>query len=335
MPVDSILGPIRRAVARDWGLSPTTQVVAGTSDNQTAALGAGSIDDGAGYICVGTTSWLSCHVPVQENRRAPLDRHDALGHSRSQHRGRRAGSRGPLPGGRRRALAFRRSRLSQRRRAHTHLATKCFAERLARPAGLRRTVVSPLAQRSGPPAANGDIRGGFLNQTLRTGRAQAVRAVLEGVAFNLRWLLPHVERFVGKRFERLRFVAGRPRPICGARFSRTFSNRPIHRVAEPRMATVRGAALHALMSLGIRRRDEISALVPIAGRFRADPGEPADLRRAFRGASWLVTSELGDFSRRLESSSTQRTTKRRIFQPWHTTDRRTRPSDSGGASSTR
>lgn len=48
-------------------------------------------------------------------------------------------------------------------------------------------------------------------------------------------------------------------------------NRPVHRIAQPRLATVRGAALHALMSLGIRRRDEISALVPISGVFEPKP----------------------------------------------------------------
>jgi xylulokinase len=66
VPVDAILGTIRPEVARDWGLPETTQVVCGTADNQTAALGAGSIDDGAGYISVGTTSWLSCHIPFKK-----------------------------------------------------------------------------------------------------------------------------------------------------------------------------------------------------------------------------------------------------------------------------
>ena len=28
--------------------------------------GTGSIDDGAGYISVGTTSWLSCHIPFKK-----------------------------------------------------------------------------------------------------------------------------------------------------------------------------------------------------------------------------------------------------------------------------
>ena len=61
-----MLGTLVPDVARDWGLSPSTQVVSGTADNQTAALGTGSIEDGDGYISVGTTSWLSCHVPFKK-----------------------------------------------------------------------------------------------------------------------------------------------------------------------------------------------------------------------------------------------------------------------------
>jgi xylulokinase len=37
------------------------------------------------------------------------------------------------------------------------------------------------------------------------------------------------------------------------------------------MATVRGAALHAFMSLGIRRREEISAMVPVSAIFEPNP----------------------------------------------------------------
>jgi xylulokinase len=43
------------------------------------------------------------------------------------------------------------------------------------------------------------------------------------------------------------------------------------RIAQPRLATVRGAALHAFMSLGIRRREEISALVPVSAVFEPNP----------------------------------------------------------------
>src|ERR1700731_1761110 len=67
VPVDAVLGPLQREVAAAWKLLPTTEVVCGTTDNQTAALGAGSIDDAVGYISVGTTSWVSCHIPFKKS----------------------------------------------------------------------------------------------------------------------------------------------------------------------------------------------------------------------------------------------------------------------------
>src|SRR5690606_14918813 len=58
------------------------------------------------------------------------------------------------------------------------------------------------------PAGTLRARGAFLNLGLETRRADLVRAALEGVAFQLRWLLPHVEALVGRRGEELVFAAG-------------------------------------------------------------------------------------------------------------------------------
>ena len=77
----------------------------------------------------------------------------------------------------------------------------------------------PWLNGAGPPSGEGAMRGGFLNQSLRTGRAEAVRAVMEGVAINLRWLRGNVERFVGRRFDSLNLIGGCARSeTCGARF---------------------------------------------------------------------------------------------------------------------
>ena len=169
----------------------------------------------------------------------------------------------------------------------------------------------PWLNGSGPPAANGDVRGGFFNQTLRTSRAQAMRAVMEGVAFNLRWLLPHVERFVGKRFDVIRvWWEGRPRPICGARFVPISSNRPIHRMEQPRMATVRGAAPACLPVVwAFADADEISGPGPRFGRVSADPSEPPDVRRAFLGVRGVLQANTGTFH------AIEPTTQRRTGEP--------------------
>ncbi len=270
VPVDAVLGTLLPEVAARWELPPATQVVCGTTDNQTAALGAGSIDDAVGYISVGTTSWLSCHIPF---KKCNLLRAIATMPSAIPGRNIVVAEQGAAG----RCLEAVVERLlcadrdwsldSERSRIYAEL----FQEAGSVPAGCGGLLFLPWLNGSGPPAADGRVRGGFINQTLRTGRAEAVRAVMEGIAFNLGWLLPHVETFVGRKFETVRMVGGAAESDLWCQIFADILDRPIHRVASPRLATVRGAALHALMSLGIRRRDEISALVPISGVFEPDP----------------------------------------------------------------
>ena len=56
--------------------------------------------------------------------------------------------------------------------------------------------------------ADDTIRAGFHNMSLRTGRAELIRSVYEGVAFNTRWLLHYLERFIGKRCDPIRYIGG-------------------------------------------------------------------------------------------------------------------------------
>ena len=51
-------------------------------------------------------------------------------------------------------------------------------------------------------SGSGTIRGGFVHMSLETNRRDLVRAVVEGIAHNLGWLLPHVEAFTGERDRR-------------------------------------------------------------------------------------------------------------------------------------
>ena len=270
VPVDAVLGPLLPEIAAAWQLSPTTQVVCGTTDNQTAALGAGSIDDAVGYISVGTTSWLSCHIPF---KKANLLRAIATMPSAIPGRNIVVAEQGAagrcLEAVVERLLCPEHNYSLDAERSAVY--AKVFEEAATVPPGCEGLLFLPWLNGSGPPAADGHVRGGFINQTLRTGRPEAVRAVLEGIAFNLGWLLPHVEKFVGRRFESLRLVGGAAESDLWCQIFADILDRPIQRIASPRLATVRGAALHALMSLGIRRRDEISALVPIAGVFEPDP----------------------------------------------------------------
>jgi xylulokinase len=270
VPVDAVLGNLLPEVADAWQLPRETQVVCGTTDNQTAALGAGSIDDAVGYISVGTTSWLSCHIPF---KKANLLRAIATMPSAIPGRNIVVAEQGAA--GRCLEAVVERLLCADRNWSNDSERSQAFADMFAEaakvPPGCDGLLFLPWLNGSGPPAADGRVRGGFINQNLRTGRAEAVRAVMEGIALNLAWLLPHVETFVGKRFDSIRMVGGAAESDLWCQIFADILDRPIQRIAMPRLATVRGAALHALMSLKIRRRDEISAMVPIAGVFEPDP----------------------------------------------------------------
>jgi xylulokinase len=270
VPVDAVLGTLQPEIAAAWKLPPATQVVCGTTDNQTAALGAGSIDDAVGYISVGTTSWLSCHIPF---KKCNLLRAIATMPSAIPGRNIVVAEQGAA--GRCLEAVIERLLCADRNWSLDGERSSVYAELFEEAAAVRPgcdgLLFLPWLNGSGPPAADGRVRGGFINQTLRTGRAEAVRAVMEGIAFNLGWLLPHVETFVGRKFETVRMVGGAAESDLWCQIFADIFDRPIHRVASPRLATVRGGALHALMSLGIRRRDEISSLVPISAVFEPNP----------------------------------------------------------------
>ena len=71
------------------------------------------------------------------------------------------------------------------------------------------------------PSTTTTIRASFVNLSLQTRREDLVRAVYEGVAFNTRWLLETVERFVGRRLDPITLIGGGPAPTCGARSTPT------------------------------------------------------------------------------------------------------------------
>src|SRR5205823_8917179 len=63
------------------------------------------------------------------------------------------------------------------------------------PAGSGGVIFTPWLAGERSPIDDRWARGGFHNLGLGTGRADMIRAVLEGVAYNDRWLHEYVEKF--------------------------------------------------------------------------------------------------------------------------------------------
>jgi xylulokinase len=157
-------------------------------------------------------------------------------------------------------------------------------ERLAAssPAGSEGLIFLPWLNGSGPPTNDSTVRGGFMNGSLRTTRAHAARAVLEGIAYNLRWALGAVEQFTGRRRPELRFIGGGAQSELWCQTLADVLDRPIVQVAEPNQAIARGAALSAFLALRRVRLEELPQKVALSKTFQPNSAHRALHDRAYR-----------------------------------------------------
>ena len=90
VPTGSVLGGLAPDAAAALGLLPGTPVIAGTGDLHSAAVGSGAVADFDGHLYIGTSSWISCHVPFKKTDALTNIASFPSGHPRPLPRGRRA-----------------------------------------------------------------------------------------------------------------------------------------------------------------------------------------------------------------------------------------------------
>ena len=201
----TIIGTVATAVAEELGVPAGLPVATGTGDVHSAVIGSGAVADLDAHLYIGTSSWISAHVPFKKT--------DALHNV--------ASIPAALPGKYLIAdehetagacLNFVRDNLG-----FAPDFESCNAMAASVPPGAGRVLFTPWLNGERSPVDDHTIRGGFHNLSLGTSREQMVRAVYEGVAFNSRWLLGAVEKFAGKRFDSLAFIGGGPARTSGPR----------------------------------------------------------------------------------------------------------------------
>jgi xylulokinase len=261
-----VIGTLTSAAAAELGLNEDTKVVGGTPDVPAAAIGSGAVGDFEGHIYVGTSSWLTCHVPF---KKTDLVHNMASLPSALPGRyfiGNEQETAGACIAWLRDNVLFRDDVLDPG--APPDDALERFGELAAgAPAGSDKLIFTPWLYGEHTPVANPHLRAAFSNLSLRTTRAHMVRSVMEGVAYNTRWLMGGVESFTGRPFEGLRFIGGGAKSELWCQIFADVLNRPIDRVADPLSANVRGAAFVAAVGLGKLEVQDIASRVPIEKRY--------------------------------------------------------------------
>jgi xylulokinase len=268
VPTGSVLGGVLPRVADELGVRAGVPVVAGVPDLHTAFIGSGAVAPFAAHITISTTSWIGCEVPFK--------RTDVI-HQMATVPGLRAGAYLVANNHETAGLCLQWLRDSVLgpddglADAWTPAYDELMTVAARAPAGAGGVIFTPWLKGERTPVEDRTLRGAFLNLSLGTDRANLVRAVLEGVAFNARWLLDAVEGFVRRPLPAMRILGGGANSDLWCQIHADILGRRIEKVAEPTYGNLRGAALFAAMSLGRISLDEVPGLVRVTAYFEPDP----------------------------------------------------------------
>ena len=281
VPCTEVLGTLTTSAAEQLGLLPATKVVAGSVDVSAAALGSGAVADGAPHLYVGTSSWIGAHVPWKKT-----DIFSQIASVPCAVPGRYMMiSMQSTAGG---SLEFLRDRILHHRDAlQNGTPPSDFFSRLDRvaanvPPGSRGLLYMPWLTGERAPVADANLRAGFFNLRLEHSREEVVRAMMEGVALNTRWMVPSVERFLGRRMEEITIVGGGATSDtwCGI-FADVLGVR-VRQVCDPVQVNAVGAARIATLGLGLSTLDGIARQTRIRRTYQPEEANKAAYSKSFR-----------------------------------------------------
>ncbi|MEM3191305.1 MAG: FGGY-family carbohydrate kinase [Candidatus Parvarchaeota archaeon] len=215
------------------------RVVSGCGDMACSLIGAGCIEDFKALIYMGTSSWITSHVPFKKT--------DIFHNIASLPSG--------IPGkyfiaaeqeNACSCIEFVSDLMDIRGEEKYSTIEKLASSSKTGSGGL---MFLPWLFGERTPVEDPYVRGGFYNLSLDNSREDVIRSVIEGVALNSKWLLQTVERFTRKRINELYLSGGGALSPLRARILANVLGRKIRVVNDPRFSTVKGAAMIAAVGL--------------------------------------------------------------------------------------
>jgi xylulokinase len=274
VPCTEVLGPLLPDVAAALGLASDVQVVAGAIDTTAAAVGSGAVEDRELHLYLGTCSWMTAHVPEKKtDLRSALASVPGAVPRRWLLIALQATAGGNLGFLRDKVLYHRDELLQEAGVPDVFKVMDRIAARV--PAGSRGVIYTPWIWGERAPVEDRTLRAGLFNLSLEHDRGDVVRAFLEGVALNSRWLLAPVERFLGKRVTSLRLVGGGACSDVWCQIYADVLGAEVRQVQDPLQANARGAALIAAVGQGRVSWADVPRLAPVRRAFTPNPAHRA------------------------------------------------------------
>jgi len=265
-----ILGNIKPEVAQEIGLGPKVKVVMGSPDHQSACIGSGAVRDFEGHVYIGTSSWIQCNIPFKKT-----DMFHSIASFPTTIPGKYyCVNEQDIAGG---VLSFLVDNVLYHKNKlrsedpPTDVYSQLDEIASKAPPGSDKLIFTPWLNGERTPVDDTAIRGGLYNISLTTDLSHIIRAFMEGVAYNNRWSLKYVEKFIGRKMDTLNMVGGGAKSEVWCRIFADVLGRTIRQVKDPMQANARGAAFIASVGLGYIAFDDIPELIQYSNTFHPNP----------------------------------------------------------------
>ncbi len=265
----SVVGMILPDVARAIGIPESVKVITGAPDLQNAAVASGCVEPLQAHMGMGTSAWVSCPVTFKKtNVITQIASVPGIGDGNYLIANNQDNAG--------RALEWYRQAVCPDM-SYRDLE----AEAASSPAGANSVIFTPWLNGERSPVDDRYARGGFHNLSLDATRADMTRAVLEGVAMNMKWLLQSAERFAGAKFDTIRLMGGCAQIDLWCQILADVCDRRLERIEQPLVAGLRGAAIYFGLVEGSISRADVHGLIPIDTVFTPNPDHRAIYDRLF------------------------------------------------------
>jgi xylulokinase len=274
VPSDSVIGELKSEIAATLGLKSGVKVVAGAIDTTSAAIGSGAVEDYAAHLCIGTSSWIATHVPFKKT-----DLISSLASVPCAIPGKflmiimQTTAGGNLTFLRDKILYHKDELMREEHVPDVYRVLDRIAERT--PAGSHGVIYTPWIFGERSPVEDSNVRASIFNLSLENSREDVIRAFLEGVAFNTRWMVGPAEKFLGRKIEALNIVGGGGKSPVWCQIFADVLNIPIRQVENPIEVNACGAAFIAAEALGLLSFADIPSRVEIENTYTPNPDNRA------------------------------------------------------------
>ena len=240
------IGGLTKEAAALMGLLEGTPVMGGAGDVPAAAVGSGAVGEGEGHISIGTSAWVGVVTS-----RTPTGKSGVVStHSADPGKALLLGQM-ELAGGCLKWLGDEMCRLEKADTTMSNIFGFMDSKVEQVPAGSDYLIFMPWMYGERAPVADAFIRSGFVNLTPEHTREHMLRAVYEGVAYNLRWIIEVIEKQFKFPLPSLRIIGGGALGHPWMQILADVTGKRIETVRNPQEAGAVGAAMTAAVGLGL------------------------------------------------------------------------------------